>query len=577
MSKKLIVALLSMLLVFTLILSGCTQPAAPAPAPTPAEETPAEEPPAEETPAEEPAPAKGDNILKVGGSGYDGVFNPIMSSNVYDGYVVDLIFEGLVTLDAEGNYIPNLADWEVSEDHKVYTFTLKDGIKFSDGTPLTAEDVVFTYTTIAHPDYDGPRSYAVSGMKGYKEYHAGEAEEFAGVQLIDEKTVAFTFDEAIVSNIENFGYGILSKDYYGFEDYATFTEKNNAPMGSGPMLLEDFAPKQHVILDTNTNYWDAARMPKIDGVLIVEVSEDTILSALESGQIDLAQPQTNKDNLDTINAMQNVSPVTYLGNGYTFMCFETTTPPFNQKEVRQALLYALDRKEFIKAEYKSEELASVGMAPISPVSWAFPEEGLNAYDFDLDKANQLLDEAGWEMADDGFRYKDGEKLYVKWLIYTESTWPGTLAGMAADTWKQIGVDLFTDMMDFNTVAELTMDAQPADRPNNFDIYTMGFSLAPDPDLAGALFDADASAAGGFNASGFRDERVQELIQKGRTTFDQAERIKIYDELAKILNDEVATAIVAYRNEMWGVNNRVKNLDISTYLTWVSFIHDVELE
>ena len=109
--------------------------------------------------------------------------------------------------------------------------------------------------------------------------------------------------------------------------------------------------------------------------------------------------------------------------------------------------------------------------------------------------------------------------------------------------EAIGVDLIIDLMDFNTVAEKTMDADPAERPKNFDVYTMGFSLSVDPDLKGALFDADAGEKGGFNASGFRDEHVQELIAKGRTTFDQAERVKIYAELAKILNDEVATAIV----------------------------------
>ncbi|HNZ63237.1 MAG TPA: ABC transporter substrate-binding protein [Bacillota bacterium] len=573
-TKKILMLLLALVMIFSLVACGPgkddpqkTDPSAPA----------ATGDSTEPDSAQTEAPKAKDNILKIGGSGYDGVFNPIMSSNVYDAYVCDLIFEALVQLDKEGNYIPMLATWEVSEDKKTYTFTLKDGIKFSDGTPLTAEDVAFTYRTIADPKYDGPRAYAVDGMVGYDEYHKGTSAEFAGIEVKDEKTIAFTFKEAVVSNIENFGYGILSKEYYAFGDnFDTFKELIGKPMGSGPMLLEDFAPKQHILLETNKEYWDTARVPKIDGVLISEVTEETILAALESGQIDHAQPQTNKDNLDKINEMPNVTAVPFLGNGYTFMCFETTTPPFDQKEVRQAMLYALNRKEFIKAEYKSEELASVGMAPLSPTSWAFPDEGLNPYDFDLNKANELLDKAGWEMKEDGFRYKDGEKLTVRWLVYTESTWTQTLSGLAADTWKQIGVDLIIDLMDFNTVAEKTMDADPAERPKNFDVYTMGFSLSVDPDLKGALFDADAGEKGGFNASGFRDEHVQELIAKGRTTFDQAERVKIYAELAKILNDEVATAIVAYRYELWAVNNRVKNLDVSTYLKWTAFIHDIEL-
>lgn len=523
-----------------------------------------------------PVQAEGDNILKVGGSGYDGIFNAILSSNIYDGYVCDLIFEPLIKLNEEGEFIPNLATWEVSEDHKTYTFTLKDGITFSDGSPMTAEDVEFTFRTMAAPEYNGPRGYAVSEMEGYNEFHEGETEEFSGIKVIDEKTISFTFVTAAVPNIANLNFGILSKEYYSYENWEEFEAKNDAPMGSGPMLLEEFMPKEHILLYTNESYWDAERIPKIDGILINEVSEDALLPALESGSIDIGQPQTKLENLQELEKMGTVTPITFLGNGYTFMCFECTTPPFNDKRVRQACLYALDRKEFIKAEYKSEDLASVGMAPISPVSWAFPEEGLNPYDFDLEKAGQLLDEAGWEMGNDGFRYKDGEKLAVKWLVYTESTWTQTLSSMAADTWKQVGIDLTIELMDFNTVAELTMDAPVEDKPNNFDIYTMGFSLDVDPDLKGALFDADAYSAGGFDASGYRNDKVQELIEKGRTTFDQEERKAIYAELATILNDEVATTIVAYRNELWAVNKRVVDMPINTYLKWTAYIHDCSI-
>jgi len=125
---------------------------------------------------------------------------------------------------------------------------------------------------------------------------------------------------------------------------------------------------------------------------------------------------------------------------------------------------------------------------------------LNPYDFDMDKAGKLMDEAGWKMGSDGFRYKDGQKFSINWLVYTDAPWPGKLSSMAADTWKQLGVDLKIEIMDFNTVSDKTMDAAPEDR--DFDIYTMGFSLSVDPDPTGALFDDNASEKGGFNASGY---------------------------------------------------------------------------
>ena len=116
------------------------------------------------------------------------------------------------------------------------------------------------------------------------------------------------------------------------------------------------------------------------------------------------------------------------------------------------------------------------------------------------------------MGEDGFRYKDGQKFSVNWLVYNDSTWTQTISSMAADSWKQLGVELDIQLMDFDTVASRTTDPAPADK--DFDIYTMGFSLSVDPDPTGALFDADAYVAGGFNASGYRNDRAQELIKQG---------------------------------------------------------------
>ncbi|MCL2867345.1 MAG: ABC transporter substrate-binding protein, partial [Clostridia bacterium] len=246
-------------------------------------------------------------------------------------------------------------------------------------------------------------------------------------------------------------------------------------------------------------------------------------------------------------------------------------PKLGDVRVRQALLYALDRANFIIAQYGSTDIARVGLAPLSPSSWAFPDESeLNAYEFDLAKSAELLDEAGWFLGDDGFRYNaDGLKLSLTWLVYEDSPWPATLSSMAFDTWKQVGVDLIIEKMDFNTVSVRAMDAKPFEK--DFDIYTMGFSLDPEPDPSGALFDYDAFVEGGFNASGYYNERAQQLIKDGKSTFVQEERKAIYSEWAKLMNEVVPTSIVAYRSEIWGINDRVKGMDIDTYSRFVDCI------
>lgn len=563
-TRKLLSLLLAVMMV-VMLFAGCTSQTAQ---PTP------EEPKTEEPKTEEP---KKDQILKFGGSGWGGLFNPIMSDNTYDDYVSRLLFEALVDNNKEGEYIPDLADFTISDDHLTYTFTLKDGIKFSDGSPLTTEDVEFTYKTMAHPDYNGPRAYAVANFAGYEAYHSGSTDVFEGIKVIDEKTISFTFAEgtAAPANIECFIYGIMPSDYYAFNTWEDFLALNEQPLGSGVCVFDSWEPKQYIKLMKNENYWDPARALKFDGILMSEVPDESILSALQTNQIDLAQIASSAENLEAAKALNNIHLFNYLGNGYTFMCFNTIRPQLSDARVRQALMYALDRESFIEAQYGAG-LAEVGMAPISPASWAFPDASeLNAYKFDMDKASQLMDEAGWKMESDGFRYKDGEKFHVKWLVYTDSAWPGTLSGMAADTWKQLGVELEIELMDFDTVASRTMDAEPGAK--DFDIYTMGFSLSIDPDPTGALFDDNAYVAGGFNASGYKNAAAMELVKKGKAEFDTAKRAEIYKEWAKIMNTEIPHAIIAYRSEIFGVNNRIKGMDIDTYVDFVRSIREVTLE
>ncbi len=513
----------------------------------------------------EETPVAGDQILKFGTSGFEGVFNPILSDNVYDSYITALIFDGLVDVDGTGEYVPELATWELDEETKtVYTFTLRDGLTFSDGTPLTANDVAYTYNTIKEADYAGPRTAVGAAI--------------ADINVIDDKTIAFTMTDPSPANLQNFTYGILSEAYYAHDSFEALSALNDKPMGCGQFTLKGWAPKQYISVVPNPDYWDTDNIPAIEEFQMLEVSEDTLLGAMQNGQIDFCQPAAKLENVEGIEALPNAHLISYLANGYTFMCFNTTRPTLEQTEVRQALLYALDRRSFLMNEYGSLDLVALGMAPISKTSWAYPgDDELNAYEYDLDKANQMLDEAGWDQRDtDGVRMKDGVRMDLHWLVYTEASWPGTLSSMAYDSWKQIGVNLVVDMMDFNTVAHETMDAKPGEK--NFDIYTMGFSLSIDPDPTGGLFDADAYSEGGFNASGWRDEHSQELIKAGLTEFDQEKRAEIYKEWAIIQNEQVPTAIVAYRSEIWAVNNRVHGLDdIGVYTDFTELLGKVTLD
>jgi len=505
--------------------------------------------------------------LIVGESSLKGIFNPIFYNDVYDGYVVDLIFAGLVTNDPAGNVIPNVAeDWEVSEDRLTYTFTIKEGVKFSDGTPLTAEDVQFTYECVAHPEYDGSRGYWVSDIVGVDEFKAGTADEISGIVVTDERTISFTVKAANVAKIWDFGAGILSKDYYAFEDYSELKALNSEPMGAGPFKFVEYLPDQYCELERNDDYFKG--QAKLEGVIIKIVPDETKIAAVDAGDIHLAQATANFDNFTAIEEAENAVVQRYVGNGYNYIGFYLPNPKLSDKRVRQALAYGLDRAQFIENEYKG--LATICHAPISPQSFAFPDESeLNLYEFNPERAKELLDEAGWLVGADDYRYKDGVKLSLKWTAYTEVAWPQNLIALSTDNWRAIGVELTSELLDFNSVATKVYDE------HDFELYNMGWSLAIDPDPTG-IFGEDQKALGGFNSVQFTNERAYEIFALQRQEYDQEKRAELLQEWAVIANEELPYIFMAIRDELWAVNKAVSGLELGPYYNWVANIMEISV-
>ncbi|MDR2156286.1 MAG: ABC transporter substrate-binding protein [Clostridiales Family XIII bacterium] len=520
--------------------------------------------------------AVGDKTLIVGESGFAGKFMPIMHESAVDSRIDSLVFEPLMQNNESGEFLPWLAEtMDVSEDGLELTFTLKDGVTFSDGEPLTTADVAFTYETVANADYDGPRSYIVSDLEGYEAFHEGTSDEFSGIRVVDEKTIIFVFTEGNASpvNVEFFNFGIMPKHYYEFETWEEFMGKLSEPLGSGPMILEEYKPKQHVKLSANANYWDSANAPKLSGVLIQEVPSETMLGALQTGQVLLGSLESTEENVAALDAIADVEYFISPVNGYNFLYFNCVNGIFEDARVRRALTYGLDRESFIQTEFGG--YVERGLGPITPVSWAGTEEGMNTYDFDPAKAEELLKQAGWIKGADGILEKDGKKFSIRFLVNSDAAWTGTLANLAADSWKQLGVDLRIEQMDQSSVISATVGAEPGEK--DFDVATLGITLGVDPDPSGGVFDYDAYSAGGLCASGYLNERAQELLKLGKEEFDQAKRKEYYQEWSRLMNQEVPTMLLNYRNTLWGINQNVTGLRISAYTNWTYRITEVEIE
>ena len=508
------------------------------------------------------------NVFTVGMSSFDGEFNPILSDSVYDSNVCDLVFNGLVKVNKNAEFEADVASWEVSEDNLTYTFSITPGIKFHNGTELTSRDVEFTFLTIASPDYIGSRGSAVSDIVGVKAFRAGESDTVEGIKVIDDYTISFTIEEPNVAKIADFGYGILSADYYAWDNFEQFAELSSAPMGSGPMKFDVFEVGQYVQFTTNEDYF--LGKANIDGVIYKVVPDATVAAAVNAGDVDLAEVSSNLENYDTMTESGVAEVQEYLGNSYRYIGFNLRLDKFSDKRVRQALWYGLNLKDFIDAQW--EGFAAPCLAPISPVSWAYPDTSeLSSYEYNPEKAAALLAEAGWADTDgDGILDKDGEKLSIVWTSYNDVDWPLNLIAVAKENWGALGVELEGLLMEFAAVADLVYEKQ------DFEIYNMGWSLAVDPDPT-QIFGEDADVLGGFNAIGFHHERANEIFRLANKEYDQSKRAELYQEWAQIANEEVPYLFVSIGTRINGVNNRVHNLELDTFDTFITQILDIELD
>ncbi len=568
--KKKSVAVLTSLLASAMLLSACSQPAPGRNGgSSDGESKKTNQVIAASDPSKLPETAKNrKDTLIVGITAPSGKFNPIFADSTYDNYVTSLVFSGLVTNDDEGLPVGDVAEsWEISEDQKTYTFKLKEGIKFSNGDELTAEDVAFTYTALADPDYDGPRADAVETLLGYEEYNKGNAKEIAGIKVIDKSNISFTLKEVKASAIYDFAYGIMSKNYYGFEKGGIQKLKDMflKPMGSGAYKLSDYKPGATVSFEKNDGYFKGAA--KIPNIIMKVTNAQTNIQELEAGTVDIDRIPANEKNVTVLKNDGFLNLQLFEQNGYGYIGLNTRLPKFSDVKVRQALTYGLDRKSFNDLYYTG--YAVVPNSQFASSSWAYTED-LNSYDYDVEKAKSLLDEAGWKLSDDGFRYKDGEKFTIKWMTYTGSKYVDTLIPILKDNYQKIGIEVVPELVEFSTLSSRVFDKQ------DFEMFNMAWSLSIDPDPSG-LFAASQDTLGGFNSVGWHPEKSEELLAKGLATTNLEERAEIYKEWSKLFNEELPYILLNRSMDMYAVSSRVKNINISAFKDWTYDIHLAELE
>lgn len=490
-----------------------------------------------------------DTII-VGLTDPSGAFTPYFHQSGYDGNVSSLLYTPLVTVDNKGVPTPGLAEkWEVSPDNLTYTYHLRKDLKFSDGTPITAEDVAFTWTILHDKAYDGDMQVDVLHVKGGKAYKEGKATSIEGIKVIDPQTISVTLEQPNATALLTLGSDVLSKAYYGkdykFGQLDYIKKLHEKPVGTGPYKLEKFMPGQEVRFVANENYYGGK--PKTEH-FIYKTSQGDAWQFLETGEVDYASFSATKENVDKLKKMGFVNIIPYTPSTYGYIQVNLEHDQLKDKKVRQAFAYGIDRQSiYVDANQGAGEIANI---PSSPISWSYTEEGINPYKFDVEKAKQLLDEAGWKPGADGIREKDGKPLSIHFLG-SKSAQTDNFIAITTESFKAIGVKFQPEVFaDFNALVSKV-------ESGDYDMVSFSTSLITDPsDGLQPFVDGEIK--------GYNNPKFKELYDKGLATIDLEERKKVYKEIYQLMNDELPVIFTNYKKTVYGYNGRIENLSVSPF-------------
>jgi peptide/nickel transport system substrate-binding protein len=546
-------------------------PAANAPAATSA---PATQPtPATNAPAPTAAPAAGQ--AKQGGRVILGEFadaktlNPVTVTDVPSDVVTSRIYTSLIAVDPKtGDAGPNLAEkFDFSADGKTLTFQLRDGLKFSDGSPLSGDDFKFTVMATLRSKKTNHKNN-VDQIVGAKEYIAGSAEDVSGIK-VDSNNITVSLVNAFCPALNQIGgLSIIPKSVFGKyldpkdanKNLDDAPENNAPPVASGAFTFKEWVPNDHITLVRNDNYWQKANID--EWVHKVYPNQDSLTAALKVGEVDMAQ--FDPKDVQDMQSVSSLQVFKYLNLGYTYIGWNQLRGGkefLQSKAVRQALAYGLNVDQVVEKVLFGEGVKMVAHTP--PVSWAYDPNGLNDYKYDPAKAEQLLQQDGWAKGSDGVYAKDGQKLEFSIITNAGNVIRETFIQVAAEQYRQIGINVEPKTESFEALVDrinTSKDPKYGEQGgHDFDANVIGWSLTADPDMY-SIWHSNSTHPSENNYIQYKNPDLDKAIEDSRTHCAQADRKAAIKTANQIINEEQPYNFGFAQNVLLGVSKKVQNIN-----------------
>jgi peptide/nickel transport system substrate-binding protein len=475
--------------------------------------------------------------------------NPLLAQyNQVDQDLVALVFNGLTRPDGKGELEPDLAaDWTASLDGLTYLFHLRPDVRWSDGEPFVADDVIFTVNLIQDPDFPGVPNLA-------------DLWRTVKAEKIDTHTVRFRLEEPLPTFLDFTTIGILPRHVLGSvlaRDLST-QSFNLHPIGTGPFVLQDISPER-VMLVPNPHYASPPgrnvrrEKPYLAGLEFhFYPTYERLLTAYQAGDIQgisyvppyLFPEAAAMESLNLYSARMSAYQIVYLN-----LQDKEGSPFFQDARVRQALLYALDRQALIDQALNGQGIIANG--PVRPWNWAYDAE-LPVTPYDPQEAEALLVKANWVDTDgDGIRDKDGHAFEFTLLTGDDPVF-AEVGDVMAEQWGKLGIRV--------QVQSLGAGLSDRLRARDFQAVLVELLLSGDPDPYPLWHQTQIE--NGQNYSGWDDREASEALEKARYLIDRSQRRPYYVEFQRLFMQEMPALIIDYPTYTYAVDQSVRNVQIA---------------
>jgi len=468
---------------------------------------------------------------------------PNLTADVPSHEVGNLLYSGLVSFDRDMNAVGDLAEsWKFSRDCLDLTFSLRKNVKWHDGKPFTAEDVVFTYEAMVDPKTPNP--------------YRSDFDEVEGVKALDPYTIRVRYRQPYGPALRSWAQTVLPKHL--LETWVQAGKLKEAPqnfqqpIGTGPYRFGEFRSGERVVLLSNPEYFKGR--PHISRVVFrIIPSQATTFLELKAKGVDAAMLTALQyaRQTDTPAFKKDYNRYRYAGNQYTYLGFNLKDSRFADKRVRQAFAHAIDKKQVIEGVLLG--LGREATGPYKPGSWAYTDR-VKTYAHDPAKARALLAQAGWkEKNAEGILVKDGKPFAFELLTNQGNDERRKVAEIIQDSLRQVGVAVEIRIVEWATLLKEHI------KKRAFEAIALGWRIGVDPDQYG-IWHSSQMGPDQLNSIQFANAEADTQLEAGRTSCVQLDRVKHYHKLQQLLAEEQPVVFLFFQDLLPAVSSRVHGID-----------------